>query len=244
MTVRALLGIVAIAVLASPADAQWEIDRGGGVGLAVGAGRARQIYVGVGCQGPDQVVVLSLPSSDIFHNGSVEARWNDGTVDRYAFQDQNATLRGPASDPRVREMIGKLRRLNSVTLRATRWRDEPVSDTVSLSGSSRAIGSLPCATSARTTRPRREATRRTAASMKRPGMALARSVAESIQGGLDTPMSRILPQMPDDVSPSRSRSGDLRIFTYRFRDGSRLILAAQPQGGGRGLALYYVDIED
>lgn len=60
---------------------------------------------------------------------------------------------------------------------------------------------------------------------------------------LDTPMSRVLPQMPDDASSERSRSGEDRTFIYRFTDGSRLTLGPAPQGGGRGWVLYYVDVE-
>ena len=116
-----------------------------------------------------------------------------------------------------------------------------VIDSFSLAGSSRAIGSLPCASSAvQGTTPQR----RTAASMKRPGMSLARSVASAIQGGLDTPMDRVLAQMPDDVSPERSRSGADRLFTYSYSDGSKLVLSFRPreEGAQRGLVLYFVDI--
>ena len=52
----------------------------------------------------------------------------------------------------------------------------------------------------------------------------------------------ILAQM--SMPAQRGRMGEDRTFTYEFADGSRLILAARPQGGGRGLILYYVDIQE
>ena len=70
---------------------------------------------------------------------------------------------------------------------------------------------------------------------------LARQQMERMQGRLGDPIGPILEQM--SIPAQRSRSGEDRMFTYTFRDGSRLILVARPQGGGRGLTLYYVDIE-
>lgn len=74
------------------------------------------------------------------------------------------------------------------------------------------------------------------------GESMARQQMERIRGGLDDPIGPILAQMP--MTAQRRRMGEDRTFTYTFGDGSRLILVARPQGGGRGLALYYVDIED
>ena len=73
---------------------------------------------------------------------------------------------------------------------------------------------------------------------------LAGAYLSEVQGGLDSPLEQILPQMPDGLIPSRRQSGDRRIFTYAFEDGSRMILTFRPRGGGRGLTLYTVDVED
>lgn len=69
-----------------------------------------------------------------------------------------------------------------------------------------------------------------------------RAVAAGVSGGLDSPMDLILSQIP--YSPDLSRSGRYREFTYRFEDGSRLVLTAVPAGGQSGLVLYSVDIQE
>ena len=76
------------------------------------------------------------------------------------------------------------------------------------------------------------------------GESQARAYLSEVQGELDSPLEQILPQMPDDLIPSRRQSGDRRIFAYAFEDGSRMILTFRPRGGGRGLTLYTVDVED
>ena len=73
----------------------------------------------------------------------------------------------------------------------------------------------------------------------------ARAWASRVQGELDTPMQAIQSQLAESgVSPTLSRQGDLRIFTYTFHDRSVLEFAATPAGGQQGLVLYYVDIRD
>ena len=136
-----------------------------------------------------------------------------------------------------RGLVRKLRRLNSVTLHVTQYNDIAVSDTVSLSGSSRAIGSLSCGGSAAASRPRPTRPRLTATRS-------ARDWLPRVRGGLDSPMQAILSQMPDGIQPDISMRLDRRAFSYRFPDGSRLILAFRPLGRGQGLVLDYVDVED
>jgi uncharacterized membrane protein len=71
---------------------------------------------------------------------------------------------------------------------------------------------------------------------------LARRQMERMQGQLGDPIGPILEQM--SMPAQRSQSGEDRTFTYTFRDGSRLILVARPQGDGQGLTLYYVDVQE
>ena len=71
---------------------------------------------------------------------------------------------------------------------------------------------------------------------------MARSTASRVQGGLDSPLELIMVQMPDDVVPTRRLSGQNRIFTYTFTDGSQLILTFRPGAPGEGLFLYTVDV--
>ena len=73
----------------------------------------------------------------------------------------------------------------------------------------------------------------------------ARDWAARVQGGLDSPMQDIQYQLAESgISPSLSRQGNYRVFTYRFRDGSVLEFTAIPAGGQRGLILHSVDIQD
>ncbi len=76
----------------------------------------------------------------------------------------------------------------------------------------------------------------------RTGPSTARTVAAGVSGGLDSPMDLILPQIPYEAD--LDRSGRYREFTYRFEDGSRLVLTAVPAGGQTGLVLYSVDIQE
>ena len=73
---------------------------------------------------------------------------------------------------------------------------------------------------------------------------MARLWLGTVQGGLDSPMEQILPQMPDDIFPERRQSGQDRIFTYGFEDGSQMVLTFRPREAGQGLILYTVDVRD
>ena len=143
------LAAASLVALALPADAQWNVERNSGNVVARATGIDGQIVVGVGCQGNNQVVALTLSGSATFRNGDVEVQWDDGSTERYALQDQNDTLSGSSASPRVRALIAKLRQRNTARLRVTKAQNEQVTDRISLTGSSRAIGSLPCSSSPR-----------------------------------------------------------------------------------------------
>lgn len=228
--------VAALVILSSPASAQWRVDRAGGTPVAAAAGTSQQITIGVACRGSGHAVLLTLPGAAIFDNGAIEARWDDGSTDSYSFEDQNQTLLGAPGI--TRGLVRKLRRLNSVTLHVTQYADVAVSDTISLSGSSRAIGGLPCGAAARA--PSRPAPSRQRLTATRS----ARDWLPRVRGGLDSPMQAILSQMPDGIQPDISMRLDRRVFSYRFPDGSQLILAFRPLGRGEGLVLDYVDVED
>ena len=76
------------------------------------------------------------------------------------------------------------------------------------------------------------------------GQSQARAYLSRIRGDIGSPMESILSQMPDDIIPSRRQSGEQRIFTYEFDDGSQMILTFRPREAGRGLILYTVDVRD
>ena len=150
------LAAASLVVLALPAEAQWNVERRSGNAIAVATGIDGQIEVGVSCQGNNQVVVLTLPGAT-FRNGDVEVQWDDGSTEQYALQDQNATLSGSSESPQVRTLIAKLRQRNTARLRVTKAQNEQVTDRIRLTGSSRAIGSLPCSSSARASAGRTDA---------------------------------------------------------------------------------------
>ncbi len=150
MRARILLAAALLVAVAVPTEAQWNVERRSGNAVAMTTGIDGQIHIGVSCQGSDQVVELALPGNATFGNGDVEARWDDGSTESYAFRDQNETLLGSSTSQQVSGLIAKLRQRNSVQLRVTTGRDEQLADRISLTGSSRAIRSLPCNSSART----------------------------------------------------------------------------------------------
>ena len=143
-----LAGAVLIAV-ASPTEAQWSGESPSGNAVARAVGLDGQFDVVVGCQGSKQVVTLRMPGGAAFSSGSVEAQWDDGSTDRYRFQEENGTLRGSATSPQVSVLIGKLSQHRTVRLLAMSARNEEVTDRINLTGSSSAIGALPCSSSAR-----------------------------------------------------------------------------------------------
>ena len=150
MRTRVLLAAASLVALALPAEAQWNVERRSGNLVAMAAGIDGQINIGVSCQGSNRVVALTLPGSDTFHSGDVEVQWGDGSTEQYALQDQNDTLSGSSASPRVRALIEKLSRSNTARLLVTKEQNEQVTDRISLAGSSRAIGALPCSSSGRT----------------------------------------------------------------------------------------------
>ena len=147
MRTRVLLAAASLVALALPAEAQWNVERRSGNLVAMAAGSDGQINVGVSCQGSNHVVALTLPGGATFHSGDVEVQWDDGSTEQYALQDQNDTLSGSSASPRVRALIEKLSRRSTAWLLVTKEQNERVTDRISLAGSSRAIGTLPCSSS-------------------------------------------------------------------------------------------------
>ena len=148
-TLALSLAAASLVALALPAEAQWNVERNSGNVVAIATGIDGQIEMGVSCQGNHQIVALTLPGSATFRNGDVEVQWDDGSTEQYALQDQSDTLSGSSASPPVRALIAKLRQRNTARLRVTKAQNEQVTDRISLAGSSRAIGSLPCSSPAR-----------------------------------------------------------------------------------------------
>lgn len=156
-----VVGLFLLAIPASPVQAQpqWTTPQvtddftGETTRFARIQGRNANVVLAVACAGGGYAVLLNLVYGGIFHNGTVEVRWDEGPVERYEFNDGNETLsawasasagRGSGYDPRIASFVGKLRRHNDMRIRVTKWEDERLIDSVDLTGSSRAISTLPC----------------------------------------------------------------------------------------------------
>ena len=142
-----LAGAVFVAV-ALPSEAQWSVDRSSGNAVARTEGLDGRVQVAVGCQGSRQVVTLRLLGGEAFSDGSVETQWDYGSMERYRFQKNERILSASSTSALVRDLVGELTKRRTVRILAGNARDEPVADRISLTGSSRAIGSLPCSSAA------------------------------------------------------------------------------------------------
>lgn len=138
----AVVAVVAVALPSGGAVAQWRVDTAGGPPMAEAIGAAG-LAVGVICSADRRQSVMIILPGEPLESGLVHARWSDGTTDEYRFHvDGNGHLVGSASVQDFERMIGKFRRLNSVTVRVTSSNRQPFEDTIGLSGSSRAIGQI------------------------------------------------------------------------------------------------------
>lgn len=143
----AFAGAVAMAVSA-PTEAQWSIERTSAQPAARAVGLDGRIQVGVTCQGSNQIVTLRLRGSVPLGGESVETQWDDGTVERYRLRQEGGILRASSMAARIRSLLRKLSQRRTVRILAMNALDEEVTDRIELTGSSRAIGALPCGSSA------------------------------------------------------------------------------------------------
>ena len=94
------LAAMSLLVLASTAEAQWNVERRSGNAVATTTGTDGQIQLRVSCQGTNHVVVLlTLPGGATLSNGDVEARWDDGSTERYVLRGQDGTLSTSSTSP-------------------------------------------------------------------------------------------------------------------------------------------------
>ena len=211
----------------------------------VKAGTDRRLFVGVNCQGDNHGVTLTPlrdSGQNFFDSGEIEARWSDGTVDHYDLENRSS-----ASSPQIRRLIEKLRRLETVTFNVTQ--DEPVSDTISLSGSSAAIDSLRCGAPASASRQSGRP-----ASASRGNERPSRSPTRSLTAQAFVPrltwndmesIGTFAGRMPPGITGQRiGQTGETRRIRYAFPGGGAIILLARPCGGrGTGLCVWAVDVE-
>ena len=211
----------------------------------VKAGADRRLFVGVNCQGDKHGVTLTPlrdSGQNFFDSGEIEARWSDGTVDHYDLENRSS-----ASSPEIRRLIEKLRRLETVTFNVTQ--DEPVSDTISLSGSSAAIDSLRCgapASASRQSRRPASASRGNERPSRSPIRSLtAQAFASRLTWNDMESIGTFAGRMPPGISGQRiGQTGETRRIRYAFPEGGAIILDARPcEGIGTGLCVWAVDVE-
>lgn len=71
----------------------------------------------------------------------------------------------------------------------------------------------------------------------------AQKLTHKIKINLDDPMEKLMMQMPDDPLPNVERTGKYRIYTWTFKDGSKLRATFVPTAeAGGGLILNSVEM--
>ncbi len=146
---RVVLPGVILAATALPADAQWSVEGPSGNAIARAVGLDGRIRIIVACSRSNHTVTLRLAGDAAFAEGDVETRWDDGSTEKYSFQDEAGALRGSVASAEIRAFIEKLSQRRSVRLLGINALGEEVTDRISLTGSARAIDALPCSPSAR-----------------------------------------------------------------------------------------------
>lgn len=119
-----------------PVEAQWTV-----------VGEEGRMHLSVDCQDGNQVVVLALPCSSDIGTGMFETIWDGGRTERYNLREQDGRLYGSSSSPEVMGLITKLRQNQMVRVQVQADPEDVVTDRIDLTGSSRAIDSLPCSMS-------------------------------------------------------------------------------------------------
>lgn len=143
---RILLAATLLIGQSLPAEAQWALDRNAANSRATALGVEGNMRLTVTCRAGNHAIALVLPGMPGFRTEAVEARWDDGSFERYRLPHE--TEYGSESESsQLTALLSKLSRHQSVRLRVDTGADEMVTDLIDLSGSSRAIGSLPCSLS-------------------------------------------------------------------------------------------------
>ena len=120
-------------------EAQWNVEKQSESVIATATSIDSKIYLRVGCENSNPIVTLRLSDAVGFPTGVVEAQWDDGSTGTFDFLNENGTLRGKS-----KIFVEKLRKHTSVRLSIVKKEHKKVTDSISLTGSSRTIDSLPC----------------------------------------------------------------------------------------------------
>ena len=205
---------------------EWIVESG----VVAAAGEFGRLRIGVSCTGGSWIVALgvveNLTGPDDFRNRPTRAHWKwDGrgpytynmsqqlVADQYVLSTRQEATR----------IISRLRGREVVEIRAETLLRQPYEDIFGLEGAADALDSLIC----------EEEPAPASFSMDTE----AGIVATLLESSIGNSVESVLRSMAG-YEPSRSRSGEDRRFTYRFDDGSGLVLVFRPPGGaGSGLVL-------
>ena len=139
---RAVFVLVLVAATPWCLSAQWRVEQVAGKMSAASVGANGNLRVSISCTETAPFVELTLLKKPNLSGGVVGLRWDDGSVDRY--EDlawvANRTPLGTGDN----SLVLKLRRRLTVQVEVGSLNEALVTDDIGLSGSSRAIRSLPC----------------------------------------------------------------------------------------------------
>ena len=146
--VNAALSVLSI----DPPDSQWTLLRmesGELTAGIVGTGTGDGMTVAVMCVRNAEAVMIMLPASFVFENGTAHGVWYSGeegvAVTQHEFQVEGNTLvAGHVGSPHFQDFVDNLRRHDSVWIAVTRFGGMLTPREISLAGSTRAIDALNC----------------------------------------------------------------------------------------------------
>ena len=119
------------------------------VEMAASYGDDVNLYVG--CLLYGEITLAFVMHNGIFHNGEIDIRWvdgpKDGEIESYRMEHRKNDLRMNTLGRYRNDTLGiisSLRSHSELRLRFRRWKDEIVTDRISLNGFTDAINNLPC----------------------------------------------------------------------------------------------------
>ena len=205
---------------------EWIVESG----VVAAAGEFGQLRIGVSCTGGSWIVVLgvveNLTGPDGSRNRPTRAHWKwDGRGPyRYNMSQQFVADQYVLTTRReATGIVSRMRGREALEIRAETLNGRPYEDIFGLESAADALDSLVCED---------EPQRRTYDMDTEAGI-----VATLVQSYIGDSVESVMRAMAG-YEPSLSRTGEDRRFTYRFDDGSVLVLVFRPPGGpGSGLVL-------
>ena len=224
-----------------PPDTAWTVEGG----VANATGDRALLGIGVTCRGDNWIVVLDAVNVDYDTQGGTRFpdspqraywKWDGRLPGNYSLSTQEAAGRRLLTTMRdtttATTIVTRLRRHAVLELRVETILRDQIEDIFGLAGAAAAFDSLTCGDGVRPA-PRRRPSPGPSFDMDTEAGIVATLLGSSIGSSVGVVMSLMA-----GYEPTPSRSGEQRRFTYRFDDGSGLVLVFVPPGGpGTGLVL-------